>query len=256
MESTFLFEMLDFRSLHIISKDHKMNLKTLNSRFLLSFLMLGNIFLNQGHAENLSKEYLQKQYELNASTPSDIYEHLPLLRQLSSECSSVVEIGLRSMVSTWGVLQGLAESSATTKTYLGIDLYSPPVEKLGMAKMLAESNKINFNFIEENSLHAEIKSTDLLFIDSLHTYAHLTYELERYSGSVKKYIAMHDTSAPWGDTDDAEYYGNYSEYPKAIDKTKRGLWPAVVDFLARHPEWALEARHLNCHGFTILKRVS
>lgn len=225
------------------------------NRSLTCLLIAGNLFFANAQADS-PKIDLQNQYELHSHTPSDIYEHLPLLRQLSRECSSVVEIGLRSMVSTWGVLQGLAESPAKTKSYMGIDLYSPDLGKLGMAKKLAEGNQINFNFVEENSMHAEIKSTDLLFIDSLHTYAHLTYELERYAGNVKKYIAMHDTSAPWGDTDDSEYYGNYSEYPKAIDKTKRGLWPAVVDFLSRHPEWKLEARHENNHGFTILKRVS
>jgi len=94
----------------------------------------------------------------------------------------------------------------------------------------------------------------LLFIDSLHTYCHLTYELEKFSPKVSKYIAMHDTS--WDPTiDDPAYYGDYSEYPPEYDRTKRGLWPAVVDFLKRHPEWTLHERRLNNYGFTILKRV-
>jgi len=231
--------------MHVIAKAN---------HYIFSFLILGTVFSNSISANDSTD--LKKQYEINAATPSDIYEHLPILRKLSSECSSVVEIGLRSMVSTWGVLQGLAESSSKTKIYLGIDLFSPAPEKLWMAKKLAEGNQIQFNFVEENSMHAEIKNADLLFIDSLHTYAHLSYELERYSGKINKYIAMHDTSEPWGDTDDSQYFGNYSEYPKGIDRSKRGLWLAVVDFLSRHPEWKLEARHLNNHGFTILKRVS
>jgi hypothetical protein len=232
-----------------------MLLKNITNTYFLFFLSLCNIFSLQATTSNPFKEILTIQYEINCNTPSDINEHIPLLKKLSSECSTVVEIGLRSVVSTWGLLEGLAESSSKKKTYVGIDLCAPIQAKLDMAKCLAENNKIEFNFIEENSMYAEIDQTDLLFIDSLHTYAHLTYELERYSGRVTKYIAMHDTSAPWGDMDDSLYYGNYSEYPKYIDKTKRGLWPAVVDFLARHPEWKLEARHENCHGFTILKRV-
>jgi hypothetical protein len=224
--------------------------------YILTFLISCTVFSHQVRGENAAQQELSMHYEFYAATPSDIYEHLPTLKQLTSECSSVVEIGLRSMVSTWGVLLGLSESSAHTKSYLGIDLFSPPSNTLNLAKELAENNHINFSFLEENSMHAEIPQSDFLFIDSLHTYAHLTYELERYSGKINKYIAMHDTSAPWGDTDDTEYRGNYLEYPKSIDKTKRGLWPAVVDFLARHPEWQLEKRYLNNHGFTVLKRVS
>jgi cephalosporin hydroxylase len=102
----------------------------------------------------------------------------------------------------------------------------------------------------------EIPSTDLLFIDSLHTYCHLTYELEKFSPHVRKYIAMHDTSEPWGTVDDTEYGGDYSEYPAAFDREKRGLWAAVEDFLSRHPEWRLLERRLNNHGFTVLERVS
>jgi hypothetical protein len=103
-------------------------------------------------------------------------------------------------------------------------------------------------------MYVDIEPTELLFIDSLHTYAHLTYELEKFSPKATKYIAMHDTSAPWGDTDDDEYHGDYSEYPPEIDRTKRGLWPAVLDFLNKHPEWTLKERRENSHGLTILQR--
>lgn len=67
---------------------------------------------------------------------------------------------------------------------------------------------------------------------------------------------MHDTSAPWGDRDDTEYHGDYSEYPASFDRNKRGLWPAVEDFLANHKEWKLLERRFNNHGLTILERVA
>ena len=34
-----------------------------------------------------------------------------------------------------------------------------------------------------------------------------------------------------------------------------GLWPAVEDFLEKHPEWVLHERYTNNNGLTILKRV-
>jgi len=175
---------------------------------------------------------LKKHYAASCQTPSDIFEYLPVLKNLSCECPSAVEIGVRGIVSTWGILQELSENKSGTASYIGIDIVSPP----------------------KNSLHVEIPYSDLLFINSLHTYVHLTAELERYCDKIDKYIALHDTSDPWGDQNEA-YHGNYSEYPEMIDKSKEGLWQAVVDFLERHPEWELEARYANNHGFTILRRI-
>ena len=205
--------------------------------------------------ENFNRrEELTKLYEQHASTPSDINEHVPVLRKLAKECSSVVEIGIRSMVSTWGIVLGLSENTNPSRSYLGIDLQNPPLEKLYLIKRLAEDNEISFQFLAANDMEINIPQTDMLFIDSMHTYCHLTYELNKFESKVNKYITLHDTSPPWGYTDDYEYRGDYSEYPAEISRTKRGLWPAVEDFLASHPDWKLIERRFNNHGFTILKR--
>ncbi|MCE5316628.1 MAG: class I SAM-dependent methyltransferase [Parachlamydia sp.] len=200
-------------------------------------------------------EQLNQKYEQACGEHSDINEHIPVLYSLANECASVVEIGLRSMNSTWGILKGLAESKAQVRSYLGIDIAAPPAATLRTARRLAESNGIAFRFCQANDLKIDIDQADILFIDSLHTYCHLTYELEKFSPKIRKIICMHDTSAPWGNWDDDAYKGNYSEYPAAIDRTKRGLWPAVQDFLWRHPEWALAERRENNHGFTVLRRI-
>ena len=197
---------------------------------------------------------LNHQYVLASSTPSNINEHLNELRSLAKECSSVVEIGLEAMVSSWGILMGLSENQSITRSYLGIDLQSPPIHTLSLASQLAEANSISFNFLQANDMDIDIPPTEMLFIDSMHTYCHLTYELEKFSPQVRKYIAMHDTSAPWGNMDEP-YEGDYSEYPLGYSRTKHGLWPAVEDFLQQHPEWKLLKRYYNNHGFTILKRI-
>ena len=199
---------------------------------------------------------LQQQYEKACSTPSDINEHVPVLRALAKECSSVVEIGLRSMVSSWGILQGLSENSSSDRSYLGIDIQAPPSNILRAATQLAELNDLSFQFWEANDMDIDILPAEMLFIDSLHTYLHLTYELEKFSPKISKYICMHDTSAPWGDMDDPWDYGTILNYPSEYSRARSGLWPAVEDFLKRHPEWTLQTRLLNNHGFTILKRVT
>lgn len=222
-----------------------------------TFLILFVLFTAStplAHGFQITDDKLSQQYEIHRLAPSDINEHIPVLRQLARECSSVVELGVRNMVSTWGMLKGLSENPNTPRFYLGIDLMYPPPEKLRMAQEIARVHAITFEFWQASDMDIDIDPVDLLFIDTLHTYCHLTYELEKFSPQIHKYIVMHDTSAPWGDTDDYGYHGNYSEYPAHIDRNKRGLWPAVVDFLERHPEWTLHDRRLNNHGLTILKR--
>jgi hypothetical protein len=199
---------------------------------------------------------LEKVYHEYCSRACDINEHIPVLKTLALECSSAIEIGIRSMVSTWGVLQGLAENNVEFPSYIGIDILQPPSNTIELAKRLSAGNNIDYTFIQANDMEIDIPDTDLLFIDSLHTYCHLSYELEKFNSNVKKYIVMHDTSYPWGSNDDIEYTGDYSEYPDSIDKTKRGLWLAVEDFLAKHPEWTIHKRLFNNYGFTILKRVA
>lgn len=196
---------------------------------------------------------LEFQYDLNHLCESDIHEHLPHLRRLAGECSSVVEMGLCNMVSTWGLLQGLSEREAVPRTYLGIDIFFPPEETLSLAERLAKENGIGFTFLQANTLDVLLAPVDLLFIDTYHTYCQLTQELEKFAPSVKKYIAMHDTSEPWGNQDEGTY-GEQKECPSWVDRTRHGLWPAVEDFLIRHPEWKLKERHFNNHGFTVLER--
>ncbi len=209
------------------------------------------------HANNdLKSKQLKAIYRMTCQIPSDINEHLPDLKQLASECSSAVEIGVRSMVSTWAILQGLSESPQPYTTYIGIDLVSPLQFVLKRAENLAHSQGIDFHFWQGNDMDLDIPVVDMLFIDSLHTYCHLTFELEKFAPKTTKYIALHDTSEPWGEIDDSQYTGDYSEYAPWIDRSKKGLWLAVVDFLARHPEWTLHKRKTNNSGFTILKRIS
>ncbi|MGB8468312.1 MAG: hypothetical protein WCE21_04865 [Candidatus Babeliales bacterium] len=221
---------------------------------LLGILCFSSISLNGLKPKAIHE--LKKIYMYNCKNPSDICEHLPALYALARECSSVVEIGVRSMVSTWALLYGLASNKSCSKKYIAIDLNYPPSDGLTKATQLAQNCGIHFEFLQANDMNIDVNNTELLFIDSLHTYCHLLYELEKFSPKATKYIALHDTSEPWGLINDCEYTGDYSEYPAHFDCTKNGLWPAVQDFLAKHPEWALHKRYLNCHGLTILKRIA
>ena len=206
----------------------------------------------------VSSQELDDLYTSACSTHSDINEHVEKLNDLSSQCNSVLELGVSRFTSTWGILHGL---SANTR-YIGFANYNPHMDYLSKANNLCKIKGVDFKFIigKEMNLSKDqmdmIGEVDMVFIDALHTYCHVTYELEKFSPLTRKYLAFHDSSEPWGDRDDSEYHGNYSEYPAEYDREKRGVWPAIEDFLVRHPEWILDERKLNNHGFVTLKRIT
>lgn len=210
--------------------------------------------LQTAESPELGTYSLSEQYMRATLRSSDINEHLPTHLELAQQCSSVVEIGVRDMQSTWGLLHGLP----TGGRYIGIDICLPPHNPITKARLLAEEKGISFNFIARNDMlidpWREIGAVDMIFFDALHTYCHLLYELETFSPLARKFLTFHDSSGPWERTDDFAYSGDYSEYPAHYDSSKRGVWTAIEDFLVMHPEWRLKKRYTNNFGFTILER--
>jgi len=198
-----------------------------------------------------------KNYERACSTASDINEHLPTLRAYAAKCSSVAEMGVRSVVSTWAFLQGLVDSSSPTKSLQCLDLADVP----SMAMICREVKLVNIDmcFIQGDSAKTPIKPVDLLFIDTWHVYGHLKRELEFHHAKVAKYIIMHDTTldalvgesirAGWNTAQQAASSG----YPES--EIRRGLKPAIDEFLAAHPEWTVKEVFTNNNGLTVLQRV-
>lgn len=224
----------------------------------MSLLLLCLEASKQTNQEILAQQEILKSYQsysLLDPKECDICEHLKHLRRLAKDSETVVELGTRDMVSTLGLLLGLTENGNAIKKYCGVDLKYPPQGTFRKVTRWCKSSEIDFEFIIANDLEIEPIDCDLLFIDTLHTYQHLTVELEKFSSKVKKYIAMHDTDLPWGWADEPNYTNIESCYPDWINPLKKGLYPAVEDFLARHPEWVKAEQYTICYGFTVLKRV-
>ena len=53
---------------------------------------------------------------------SDIYEHLPTLSEYASNCESIIELGVRGVVSTYAFLNGLMNNSSNNKQLLMNDI--------------------------------------------------------------------------------------------------------------------------------------
>jgi len=124
------------------------------------------------------------------NNPSDINEHLPTIIKYGQECEHITEMGVRSVLSTWGWL-----ASAPKSKLISYDLYNPS-RWGGNIKEVEETAKaygLNFEFIEANVLEIDIEKTDLLFIDTVHKPEWLAKELMLHQSHTKKYIVMHDT---------------------------------------------------------------
>lgn len=203
-------------------------------------------------------EVFKAEFNAKSTTPSDIFEHLPTLKQYASECESVLELGVRRCVSSWALALGLLENGLPTKRMLMNDISNCNTEKIESA---AAQTPLIITTVWKNNLELILPhDVDLTFIDTWHVYAQLKRELARFAPRTKKYIIMHDTTVDeWaGETKrnihkyDVEQQSRETGFP--VEEILKGLWPAIEEFLAANKEWELHARWTNNNGLTILKR--
>lgn len=165
-------------------------------------------------------------------TSIDIWEHLPTLRKYASQCEHITEFGVRDVISTLAFLVSGANK------IISYDIKERP--RVKHVNGLCNKENVNWAFKMESSIKCEIEETDLLFIDSYHTYTQLKKELLLHNNKVKKYIILHDT----------ELFKKKGE-----DKKDKGLQPAINEFLKQSPQWKIEKVVTNCNGLTVLKRL-
>jgi len=190
----------------------------------------------------------------NVTKPTDINEHLETLYTYAKKCNSVVECGVRDVVSSYSFAAGLV--GTPNNAYTMIDTYvSRNVEPF---ISLCRQEGVNVRFINSDDTTCDPIETDMLFIDTWHVYAHLKCELAHWHAHVRKYILMHDTTVDevHGESIRAGYdtaaQSRESGYPE--EEIRKGLGPAIAEFLEAHPEWTIEQKYTHNNGLTILAR--
>lgn len=175
---------------------------------------------------------LKNEYEWAKQTPSDINENVHILYDLAKECKHVTEMGVRTGVSTRAFLNANVELVS----------YDLNLDK-GVSQLfdVAKSIGRKVEYIKADVLKIDIQETDLLFIDTLHTYEQLIQELKLHAKKSNKYIVMHDTYT----------FGLNGE----LNKDKRGLLSAIIEFLTENPEWKFKIHKTNNNGLTVLERT-
>ena len=192
---------------------------------------------------------LNDYFEEKKNTSSDINEHLETFKRYAEECETVIEMGVRGIVSTWGFMMG------KPKKLVGIDFDHPQNwgSDINEVYRLAQENNIEYEFRLQNTLTCDIEECDLLFIDTWHDYLQLKQELYRHHSKVKKYIIFHDTVS-FGFKNEL-LYEDYSSDRKETNLPK-GLVPAIDEFLSKNDDWFIYERFNNNNGLTILKRIN
>lgn len=188
----------------------------------------------QRDRENLYFEkFFEIEYEKAKDIPSDINENVHILYNLAQECEHVTEMGVRTGVST----RALLNTNVELISY-DIILNKEVNDLFEFAKQRGKKVK----YLKANVLDVEIQETDMLFIDTLHTYRQLKTELKLHGNKAKKYLAFHDTNT----------FGLKGE----IGNDKKGLLSAIIEFIIENPHWRFKIYKDNNNGFTVLERTN
>ena len=175
----------------------------------------------------------ENEYQIAKQTPSDINENLHILYDMAKDCETVIEFGVRTGVSTRAFLN-------TDVSLTSFDVVkNNEVQNLFT---LAEEQGKKTEYIIRDVLKIEIPEVDLLFIDTFHTYEQLRQELALHGNKAKKYLIFHDTHT----------FGTSGE----VNTDKKGLLPAIIEFLIINPHWAFHIHNTNNNGLTVLKRIN
>jgi glycogen synthase len=167
---------------------------------------------------------VETRYKNACEKVSDINEHIPTLKRYADLCEHVTEFGVRTGVSTWAWIMSNAK---IVRSYDSNGCY------LADHEQAANEIKKEFSFTLVNVLadKFEIEPTDLLFIDTDHTYNQCSQELKKHSNKVRKFIIFHDTVT----------FG--AELNKAIE-----------EFLDKNRDWMVRETCFNNNGLTVLAK--
>lgn len=168
---------------------------------------------------------------------SDIVLHLPVLEYYASLCRHVTEFGTREGCSTVALLAGCRG-----------EVHSYDIEVTPAKAVLGAMDlpcKWEFHVGDTGSPDTPVAETDMLFVDTLHTYEHVKKELAHHGRKARRFLAFHDTFT-CGERD-----------LSGPDPNALGILPAIREFLAPYPsEYRTVYRTDVNNGLWVLERVS
>ncbi len=189
---------------------------------------------------------LEMLYQWHCQQQTAIAPHLPRLRTLARGLSEVIEFGVKRGASSTALLLG-------AKHVTSYDIVST-IE----ARQLEQLAHGRWTYRIQSSLEAPVQKCDLLFIDSLHTFAQCDAELRRHAGLVRRLLVFHDTltfGSVGADGESGRQLWDYRTHLcQSVPADALGIRPAIDRLMMRDSSWRIRSHHLDSHGLLVLER--
>lgn len=173
-------------------------------------------------------DYYTQLYDVQAEahTPEYMLVH-DEIRKLVKQCDSYTE---------FGVNQGTTLAIALLEKVKKIRAYDIKLAPYNKAKhhfeQYAAEHNLDYVAMEANTLKCSIEPVDMLYIDTLHVYDHLSRELALHGNKARKYIVFHDTFKP-----------------------TQQLKQAIREFVGKNPHWQVITECDDSVGFMTIART-
>tara|TARA_R110000765_G_scaffold288759_4_gene384972 strand:+ start:4330 stop:6237 length:1908 start_codon:yes stop_codon:yes gene_type:complete len=164
------------------------------------------------------------------SIPRDLEQHMDFLKEISSKCSHVTEISKRKES-----LVALAAGKPKKIVSYNTEGNHPIIEQV--EKVLPEI-QMKLSSLPSSEIET-IEKTDLLFIDTIHTYDEMMNELNKFAPMVKRFIVARGTQSNGEIGEDGG----------------RGILHALRLFMQENPKWSIIEHHEQQYGISVLARL-
>jgi hypothetical protein len=168
--------------------------------------------------------------------------HLARLRHYATGCDLAVEFGVKHGATSAALLMG-------AKRLISYDLV-----RSDRCNPLLLAAGARWSYITGDSREAPVVDCDLLFIDSLHTYAQVDAELSRHASHVHRWLIFHD-SITFGSVGADGETGQPLWSPATgtpAPPEALGIRPAIDQLMMRDPTWHIHAHFPDSHGLLVL----
>lgn len=184
--------------------------------------MTFNDFLQQ-RLQYVPYDFPKNQFGFKATHGSDMSAHMPLLMFLAKECNHITEFGTRECYSTSAFIASCKGIVVSYDININNDIIILQNLELPCQWKFYQQSTIDPNL--------QIEQTDILLIDTDHTYVQVKEELKLHASRINKYIIFHDT---------------YS-FPEIV--------PAIIEFLNTNINWKIVYNVQFNHGLIIIEKL-
>jgi hypothetical protein len=201
--------------------------------------------------EEISKEYINREYLNTIINGKDFFPHCSVLQSFSKNCDTISEMLLvpiqHRTTFTWCMIHGLISNrSNNEKRFVSISFNSKN-KFLHYVKDLCENTNVkteNFVFDEFSKIEYE---TDMLFIHVGKNGTDLIEQIKMNKDRVKKYIVIFNR----------DYEINYTELKifGTIRNVEDKVETKINKFIRNNMEWSIVRGFNTEYGMTILERV-